>query len=152
MARRVLVATAIAVVVALLVAGCQATGPGAFTRSDAQADVARWTAQAEDAISDPAPTAQPTLNAFDVCRSDQGYFATTYQWRTVTTIDVPAARQAGAIRAIETAFTGHQWRATVSRGIVALTGPRSAKRRGFITLQTDGASQLSIAVISPCYD
>jgi hypothetical protein len=151
MARRVLAAIAIAIAAALCLAGCQASGPGGFTRSDAQAAVAKWTAQAQDAVSDPAPQAHATLNAFEVCRSDRGYFATTNEWRTVTVIDVPTARQAGAIRAIETAFTSQKWRAVESRGIVALTGPRTSTGRGYITVQTGGDAQLSIAVISPCY-
>ncbi|HEX4057486.1 MAG TPA: hypothetical protein VHX87_04105 [Galbitalea sp.] len=148
---RVISAFAVSLVLVGSLAGCQATGPGSFTRSEAQTDVAKWTTLAVRAVGSPATTSQTKLNAFEACRSDHGFFTTTLQWRTITNIDVPASRQVAVTRVIEKAFEQAGWRASTPQGFVTLTGPDNEKRRGAILIQTAGATQLAISVVSPCY-
>jgi hypothetical protein len=151
MGRRVVAAVALALVIAISLAGCQAVTKGSMTRTLAQSDVAAWTRQAVAATSEPPPSTITKLNAFDACRSDTAYFSTSFQWRTITNIDVPLARQAAATRAIASAFELRHWRAVSSAGLLTITGPTTSKLRGLITVQTAGSSQLAISVVSPCY-
>jgi hypothetical protein len=138
-------------VLLLCLTGCQTVSAGSFTRTLARADVASWTRQAVDAVKSPPPAGSTKSDAFETCRSDNGYFTTLYQWRTITNVDVPLAQQPAATRAIEKSFQSRGWTVSHPTGLVSLAGPRAAKRRGLITIQTAGDSQLAISVISPCY-
>jgi hypothetical protein len=148
------VAFALAAAAAVLLScltGCQATGPGSFARPAAQADVAAWTLDAIRAVGSPAPAATTKLSGFETCRTDTGYFATSTQWRTITDVAVPLARQAAATSAIETAFTAKGWHTARSSGLVTMAGPSGERRKGLIKIQTAGSSELEVAVMSPCY-
>jgi len=149
MIRRAIVAAAIATALALGLVGCQQLSSGSFTRTRAQVDVAAWTRQAVQASH--ASGSATKLSAFDTCRSDTGYFATTSQWRTITDIRAPGADPTAATRAIEEAFESAHWKLAMSHGLVTLTGPDDQRLRGLITIQPAGPSELAISVISPCY-
>jgi hypothetical protein len=149
MVRRAIAATLMAIVLGCGLAGCQQAGPGSFTRTVAQADVAAWTKGAVEAAH-PSNSATK-LSAFETCRSNTAYFATTFQWRTITNVDVSASDQPAATRAIEAAFERANWKLSLPGGLVTLTGPDDQKRRGLITIQTAGPTQLAISVVSPCY-
>jgi hypothetical protein len=138
-------------VLLLCLTGCQAAA-GSFTRTLATADVANWTRQAVDAVTSPPPSASTKLDAFETCRSDTGFFTMSYQWRTITNVGVPLARQSAATRAIENSFEAGGWTVSHPGGLVSLAGPKAGKLKGLITIQTAGDSQLSISVVSPCYE
>lgn len=150
MVRRAIAAALVAVALGTLLAGCQQQPPGSYTRTLAQSDVAAWTKQAV-AAAHASSSSTTKLNAFETCRTDTGYFATKFQWRTITNIDVPASDQTAATRAIETAFEHASWKLSMPQGLVSLTGPGDHKRHGLITVQTAGATQLAISVVSGCY-
>lgn len=151
MRNRVAMAAALAVLLTVGLAGCSAPAPGSFTRDQARADTAAWTKQAVGTVSSPPPASQTKVDDFQTCRTDSGYFTTSFQWRTVTNIAVPRARQRAAARAIESSFESSNWTATESGGLLTLAGPDGEKQKGVITVQTAGVSELSIAVVSPCY-
>jgi hypothetical protein len=146
MTARVLV---LAALVLLCLTGCQAAPAGAFTRTVARADVATWTRQAIRAAS--SPRASTKSDAFETCRSDAGFFTTSYEWRTITNLAVPLSDQKAATDAIEHSFEASGWAVSRPTGIVAIAGPKGSKLKGLITIQTAGDSQLAIAVMSPCY-
>jgi len=129
--------------------GCQAVAPGGFTRATAQADVAGWTHDAQKALGSPAASIR--ANDFETCRTDHSYFSTSFEWRTITNLSVPAARQAAAIRTLASAFVASGWVRSNPDGLVTLTGPTDARRRGLIRVEYGGASTLVLSVLSPCY-
>jgi hypothetical protein len=140
------------VLVALALAGlsgCQAEGSGGFTRAGAQTDVDRWTRQAEAALG--SPTASIRASGFETCRTDHSYFTTSFEWRTITNLSVPAAQQSAAISTVSAVFAANGWVRSTPGGLVTLTGPTTQRRRGLIRLETGGASTLVIAVLSACY-
>jgi hypothetical protein len=138
----------IGVVAAL--AGCASAPAASFGRPQAQADVSRWTAEALRAVGS-ATAPRTTVNGFEACRTDNGFFTTTFQWRTGTEVAVAQPGQAVATAAIVTAFERAGWKVSVSRGFTTLSGPGGARRRGVVQVQTAGPSGLAIEVISPCY-
>jgi hypothetical protein len=140
-----LLAAALAIVAVAGLTGCQAAG--SFTRVAAEADTARWTTDAVRAAGSPDSTTK--LSAFEACRSDAGFFTTTYEWRKITNVSVPQASQPKETAAIASAFVAIGWRESEPRGLVTLTG--TGKRKGLITVQTAGSSALAIKVLSPCY-
>jgi hypothetical protein len=142
-----ILAAALAIVAITGLTGCQAAG--SFTRVAAEADTATWTAQAVKAAGSPAPAATTKLSAFEACRSDAGFFTTTYEWRTITNVAVPLASQPQASAAIVASFEASGWRASGPNRFISLTG--TGKRKGLITLQSAGDSALAITVKSPCY-
>lgn len=141
----------LAAVLLLCLTGCQTVSAGTFTRTLARADVASWTGQSINAVKSPPPQVSIKSDAFETCRSDSGYFTTSYQWRTITYAGVPLAHQAAATTAIENSFESRGWTVSHTLGLVSLTGPRGKKLKGLITIQTAGDSQLAISVVSPCY-
>jgi hypothetical protein len=148
MGKRAVSAVAVAALALAMLSGCEAK-PGAFVRSSAQADVAAWTQDARSAIGSPVATVK--FDGFQTCRTDTGYFATRFQWHTVTNLAVPASRQTAEVAAISRSFAAMGWRPKSAAGIVTITGPAAAARRGIVLVQTAGATQLAVAVTSPCY-
>jgi hypothetical protein len=146
--KRAIPIVATAGLVLALLTGCQAK-PGTFVRADAQADVAGWTRSAEKAAD--SPTASTIANGYETCRTDTGYFTTSFQWRTITNLRIAASQQGAATAAISAAFAADGWAAKTSAGVVTLTGPKSATRRGVVRIETAGGSELAVSVISPCY-
>jgi hypothetical protein len=149
MRKRGLGVTVLAALVVLGLAGCQASSPGALTRSGAQSDVATWTHDAETALG--SPKARVQFDGFEACRTDHSYFTTSSEWRTVTLLSVPKARQAAAITALSADFVARNWSTATSNGFVNLSGPKNARHRGLVRIERDGDSMLAITVISPCY-
>lgn len=139
----------LAVVVAML-AGCASRSVASFSRSDAQADAARWSNDAVGALAGHAATTTK-FSGFERCRSDSGYLPTSSQWRIITDVTVAASGQPAAISAIAMRLQSSGWRASTSAGITTLRGPSDSKRKGQILLQTAGSSTLSISIVSPCY-
>jgi hypothetical protein len=139
--------TAVLTIVSL--AGCQATTPGSFTRTDAQADVATWTHDAETALG--SSTTRVRFNAYETCRTDHAYFTTSFQWRTETSVSVPGARQSAVTSALAASFAKRGWSSSKSAGAVTLIGPKGARHSGQIRIEPDGPTLLVISVISPCY-
>ena len=150
MTRRSKLALALVGVVAVgCLAGCQATTPGSVTRAVAQADAAKWTKQAVNATASRAATTK--TNGFEACRSDSGYFTTSYEWRTITDIAVSSSHQAAATAAIAAAFARSGWKVSRPGGLVTLQGGGTGRRTGLITVQTAGPTGLAITVKSGCY-
>jgi hypothetical protein len=153
MQKRVVLRSYSAIVLAALalvsLSGCQAVTSGGFTRVSAQADVDGWTHEAEIALK--SPTAGVRASGYETCRTDRGFFTTSWEWRTITNLSVPAARQSAAISTLTAAFTATGWTRSNPAGLVTLTGPTGERRRGLIRLENGGASTLIISVISPCY-
>jgi hypothetical protein len=151
MSRRVAAAFASAAVVLLALTGCQAQ-PTGFGRPQAQSDAAAWTTEAVHAAG--APTTTTRSDGYETCRTDTGFFTSTFQWRTITWLAIPSSTQPAATRAIRAAFTDDGWAAQKSTGVaslVVLAGPRDADRRGVVRIETGGPAELSVTVISPCY-
>jgi hypothetical protein len=146
--KRAVPVAAVGALALLVLTGCQPT-PGAFVRTAAQADVAAWTRQAEAAAG--APAASTRSDGYEACRTDTGLFIMRFQWRTITDLAVAQSNQSAVTSDIAAAFDSHGWAEKDSPGLVTLTGPKSAKRRGVVGIQTAGDSQLSISIISPCY-
>jgi hypothetical protein len=148
MHKRVFAAAAVALAALSVLAGCQAKS-GAFTRSDAIASVATWTRSAESAAGSPRGAAVSAGS--ENCRSDTGFLVTHFQWRTITDLAIPRGKQATAIAAITKAFADAGWSARTKAEIVSMSGPKDAKRRGIVRLESGGDSRLSVAVTSPCF-
>jgi hypothetical protein len=129
--------------------GCSAVTSGGFTSADARTAVAAWTHEAETTLG--SPTASVRASGYETCRTDHGFFTTSWEWRTITNLSVPAASQTSAISTVSTAFTASGWVRSNPRGLVTLTGPTNERRRGLVHIETGGASTLVIWVISPCY-
>ena len=146
--RRILVGV-VAIVVITMLAGCSEAS-ASFNRPQAQADVSQWTSQATAAVSS-ASAPRTTVSGFETCRTDNGFFTTTFQWRTGTVVAVVQSRQAAATAAIVNAFAGNGWKVSVKLGLTTLSGPGDAKRKGLVQVQTAGPTGLAIQVISPCY-
>ena len=148
---RALLLAAVTIVVAGVLSGCQSGPSPTSPRALAQAATKAWTRDAVHAVASPAPKTITKSDAFEICRTDHGYFTTSSQWRRITDISVPLSRQAAATAAIRRAFEADSWAASRSAGITTLVGPVGAKGKGLITVQTAGESQLVVVVISPCY-
>jgi hypothetical protein len=149
MQKRLVVAVVIAALTIVSLAGCQATTPGSFTRSDARANVATWTGDAESVLGSPKATIG--FDGYEACRTDHAYFPTTSEWRTATSLSMPRARQSAAISTVLASFTGHGWTGSKTAGAVTLVGPKGARHQGRIRVEPDGPASLVITVISPCY-
>lgn len=147
--RRAMAVVAAAVLVVCL-AGCSSATVTGFTRSDAQADAAKWTSQAIGAIAS-APANTTRFNGYERCRSDTGFFTSSSQWHTITNVTVPLAKQLVATNAIAAAFEAEGWKRSGTSALTTLRGPAHANRTGVILIQTDGDHALSISVVSPCY-
>ena len=149
MHKRVALAALTAALTVAGLAGCQAAGPGSFTRADAQADVVTWTHDAETALG--SPTARVSFDGYEVCRTDRGYFTTTSQWRTETTLGVARARQSAAISRVSGAFVKRGWSSSKSTAPVTLVGPKGARHTGQIRIESYGSTAILISAVSPCY-
>jgi hypothetical protein len=146
--KRPLSVVAVVALALLALTGCQA-GPGSFSRAAAKADVEAWTHGAQKAAGSAAATTKS--DGYETCRTDSGLFTMRFQWRTITNLAVGASDQSAVTADISKAFSADDWTEKDEPGLVTLAGPKSAKRRGLIQIQTAGDSQLSISVISPCY-
>jgi predicted small lipoprotein YifL len=149
MHKRVAVVALTAALAIISLAGCQAIGPGSFTRADARADVATWTQDAEATLG--SPTTRVRFDGFEVCRTDHGYFTTTSQWRTATTLSMPRARQSAAMSTVSESFVTRGWNSSKSNGAVTLTGPKGAHHTGQIRIEPYGSTSLLVSVVSPCH-
>jgi hypothetical protein len=149
MQKRVPAAILTAALTVVSVAGCQSITPGTLTRTQAQTDVAAWTRDAETALG--SPTSAVRFDGYETCRSDHGYFTTSSEWRTVTSLGVPRPRQSAAISTLSAAFVGRTWSTATSSTLVRLSGPKGARHLGLIEIERGGAATLVITVISPCY-
>ncbi len=151
MSKRAAPVVACAAVVLLALTGCQAH-PSGFGREQAQSDAAVWTAEAVHAAGSPTTTTRS--DGYETCRTDTGFFTSTFQWRTITWLGVAASAQSAATRSIAAAFSADGWVAQKSTGVdglVSLAGPKDADRPGVVRIETGGPTQLSVTVISPCY-
>jgi hypothetical protein len=146
--KRALPVAAVAAVILFALAGCQAT-PGAFLRASAQADVVAWTKTAESAAG--SPTATIRFDGYEKCRTDNGFFTMTFQWRTITDLAVASSEQSSVTADISREFSADGWAVKAAQGLVTITGPTSDSHRGLVQIQTAGDSQLAVSVTSPCY-
>ena len=151
MGSRAIIGLALGAIVVVGLTGCQGTINGGYTRVQAKSDVASWSAEAESAVSSPTPTTAIKADGYITCRTDNGLFPTSFEWRTITDVSVPLADQPKATRAIVGAFSNDDWAAHEASGISTLTGPTGEKRKGAITVQTAGPTALSVSVVSACY-
>ena len=145
---------AVGALAVLVLTGCASGSVASFTRALAQADTTAWTEEALKAVGsrlDASVTATTKASGFEACRSDTGFFTTTDQWRMISDLAVPEARQGAATAAISKAFVAANWKRTRKAGLTTLSGPGGAAHKGLIELQTDGPTKLNVEVVSPCY-
>jgi hypothetical protein len=138
------------IVVAALLAGCQST-PGKYTYVDARAASHSATTTALEGL----PTTRKVLSdAHITCPSDSGFFASSFTWRTVTSVAVAAGGAAAIGHRVVASMTSIGWRASAARdGITTLTpSTKGATPAHVARILTDiEPNALVVTVFSSCY-
>ena len=148
-------AVAAAVLVVGVLAGCQGVTAHGFTRSVAQADATGWMQQAQSAA--PGSKVVPESDAPIRCSTDNGYFTTKWEWRSLARVS-PTSSRDSVFTAIKEAFAGQSWKAKTTGSesfgfTLTLTSPKQNGGHAQVrVVSAPGTSDLTIAVTSPCYD
>jgi hypothetical protein len=153
--RRSLAAVGATILVVGVLTGCQSVAAHGFTRSTAQADATGWMQQAQSAA--PGSKVVPESDAPIRCSTDNGYFTTKWEWRSLARI-TPTSSRDSVFTAVKEAFAGQSWKArtTGSNSFGFTLTLTSAKQNGghaqVRVVSAPNTSDLTIAVTSPCYD
>ncbi|HEY4267376.1 MAG TPA: hypothetical protein VGM94_04200 [Galbitalea sp.] len=138
------------ILVAAALAGCQAT-PGKYTYVDARS--ASHSA-AKIALAGLPATRKVLSDAHITCPSDTGFFASSFTWRTVTSVAAPKDQVQQANARVLATMAARGWRASTPRnGITTLTPRTKAATPARVArMLTDvEPNAVVLTVFSSCY-